>query len=123
MPRPKARTSSATTASMAKVGTPRRSMAPGCSCESMAAISRKKPPRPARAGGSLGDEARALHQLAVLLFGRAQPLEVLVAVHGCLVERALFHVVLPLRRRPHLLQEVDVEVHLLLGHARGHEDA
>src|SRR5215475_3419730 len=72
---------------------------------------------------SSGEEARALHQLAVTLLFLVDPLGVVVAGHEGLVEGAVVHELLPLGRFAHLLHEIDVVVNLLLGGAWRHEDA
>jgi hypothetical protein len=70
-----------------------------------------------------GEEAGFLHQLLVALFFLLDPGGVFGAGHESLVESAVMHELLPLRRLTHLLEQIDIVVGLLLGDARRHEDA
>src|SRR6476620_11393760 len=54
-----------------------------------------------------GEEARGLHQLLVPLLFLANPVEVFLAGHESLVERAVAHQLLPLRRLADLLHQLD----------------
>src|SRR4051812_11221221 len=66
-------------------------------------LARRRTRRPASVAG--GQEARALHQLAMALLFLVDPLGVFVAGHEGLVERAVVHELLPLRRFADLLHQ------------------
>src|SRR6187401_2117086 len=66
---------------------------------------------PGRASG--GEEARFLHQSAVLIVRGQEPVGVAWAAHGRVLEGARLDELLPLRQRPHALEQVGVECHLL----------
>src|SRR5262245_49979786 len=73
--------------------------------------------RPLPGSSAGGQEAGFLHQVVVELVVGFHPLAVLVARHEGLVECAILHELLPVVRRHHLLEEVDVEGDMLGLHA------
>src|ERR1043166_4898870 len=81
---------------------------------------RNKSPAGLRRSGSVGggEEACFLHQVAVTGFFLLDPFGVFGAGHEGLVERAVLHQLLPLRRFTHLLEQIDVERDLVGRRAR-----
>src|SRR6185503_10218683 len=81
---------------------------------SMLSLMRFLRPRSRRAAAqlvllvALGHETGRLHQPFMLLLGVGDPLGVRVAGHEGLVEGAVAHQLLPLRRLTHLLEQVNV---------------
>src|SRR5690606_30596425 len=68
-------------------------------------------------------ESSLFHEIVVNLFGFLDPLGEFLTLHERLIIRAAFHESLPILRLPHLLEEVDVELHLLRSYAARHENA
>src|SRR6266478_6333296 len=68
-------------------------------------------------------EARFLHEHDVPRLLARHPGFVFLPGQGGLVERALLQKALPIGGFPHLLQQVDVVLFLLVGHTTGHENA
>src|SRR6187431_680457 len=71
----------------------------------------------------LSEEAGGLHQILVPLFFVRDPAEIFFPGHEALIEGAVAHQLLPLIGLAHLLEQVDVVVHLVGSHARRHEEA
>src|SRR3954447_6142802 len=71
----------------------------------------------------LCEEARFFHQVAVTVLFLLDPLGVFRAAHEGLVEGTVPHQGLPLRRLAHLLEQVDIERHLIGCGVRCHEHA
>src|SRR5262245_16874829 len=105
--------SSATTMSIVRVETRRGPSGPSPSLMSFdparrcEGAGRATGPFPARLG--LREEAGFLHQVVMRLLGRSDPFREFVATHEGLVEGAILHELLPLRRLAHLLEQIHVE--------------
>src|SRR6185437_10243405 len=69
----------------------------------------------------LCQETRSLHQPFVPFLFVLNPAEVFFPGHEALVERTIAHELFPLWRFAHLLEQVNIKIHLLVGHARRHE--
>src|SRR5213592_1160715 len=67
------------------------------------------------------DKTSFLHQRAMRVIGVLYPVDILLARHERVVEGRFLDELLPLGKRAHFLKEGNVEVDLLLRHARRHE--
>src|SRR5262245_22100912 len=84
---------------------------------------RPAPGRSPRAAKLPCEEPRFLHEQDMPGFLASNPGLIFFSVQRGLVERALLQETLPVGRVPHLLQQLDVVLHLIRSHSARHEDA